>query len=135
MQPAILSGFFPDLDRGNTDAALAQISEETGNTISPSEYNTLTELADGILNGNSQAVVLNGGYMDVLAQMDGYSDFSSKVREIAVCRVESSVERENRSRLLIQKIPRSRRKRTVFLLKQATMCILSISVESTQEER
>ena len=89
-------GILSSLDRGNTDAALSQISEETGNTISPSEYNTLTELADGILNGNSQAVVLNGGYMDVLAQMDGYSDFSSKVREIAVCRVESSVERENR---------------------------------------
>lgn len=81
-------GILSSLDRGNTDAALAQISEETGNTVSPSEYNTLTELADGILNGNSQAVVLNGGYMDVLAQMDGYSDFSSKVREIAVCRVE-----------------------------------------------
>ena len=87
-------GILSELDRGNTDAALEQIYFETGSEISPTEYNSLTELADGITSGDCQAVIMNSGYLAVLDQMDGYSSFSSQIRNIASYRIESVVERK-----------------------------------------
>jgi len=52
-------GILRDLDRGNTDRALEQIYLEIGSEIAVTEYDSLTELADSLLNSASGAVILN----------------------------------------------------------------------------
>ena len=76
-------GILRDLDRGNTDRALEQIYLEIGSEIAVTEYDSLTELADSLLNSASGAVILNRAYLDVLDQMEHYSSFSAQVREIS----------------------------------------------------
>ena len=42
-----------------SDTALQQMASETGGEVSTKEYSSLTELADGLLKGDCQAIVLN----------------------------------------------------------------------------
>ena len=86
-------GILSDLDRDNTDAALQQMSSETGSKISTKGYNSLTELADGLLKGDCQAIVLNRAYIDVFDEIDNYTSFSSQIRQIASEQIEKLVER------------------------------------------
>ena len=86
-------GILADLDRENTDTALQQMASETGGEVSTKEYSSLTELADGLLKGDCQAIVLNRAYLDVFDEIDNYASFSSQIREIASEQVEKLVER------------------------------------------
>lgn len=86
-------GILADLDRENTDTALQQMAGETGGEVSTREYSSLTELADGLLKGDCQAIVLNRAYLDVFDEIDNYTGFSSQIREIASEQVEKLVER------------------------------------------
>ena len=86
-------GILSDLDRENTDAALQQMSSETGSEITTKGYNSLTELADGLLKGDCQAIVLNRAYIDVFDEIDNYTGFSSQIRVIASEQIEKLVER------------------------------------------
>lgn len=87
-------GILSELDRSNTDSALEQIYYETGSEADTVEYTSLTEMADALVRENCQAIILNSGYLDVLAQMDGYDAFSSQIRQIAAYKIESVVERK-----------------------------------------
>lgn len=86
-------GILSDLDRENTDAALQQMASETGAEVATKGYNSLTELADGLLKGDCQAIVLNRAYIDVFDEIDNYTGFSSQIREIASEQIEKLVER------------------------------------------
>lgn len=86
-------GILSDLDRENTDAALQQMANTTGSEVSTKEYSSLTELADGLLKDDCQAIVLNRAYIDVFDELDNYSSFSSQIREIASEQIEKLVER------------------------------------------
>lgn len=86
-------GILADLDRENTDTALQQMASETGGEVSTKDYSSLTELADGLLKGDCQAIVLNRAYLDVFDEIDNYASFSSQIREIASEQVEKLVER------------------------------------------
>ena len=88
-------GILADLDRENTDTALQQMASETGGEVSTKDYSSLTELADGLLKGDCQAIVLNRAYLDVFDEIDNYANFSSQIREIASEQVEKLVERNN----------------------------------------
>ena len=87
-------GILSELDRSNTDSALEQIYYETGSEADTVEYTSLTEMADALVRENCQAIILNSGYLDVLAQMDGYDAFSSQIRQIAAYKIESVGERK-----------------------------------------
>ena len=86
-------GILSGLDRENTDAALQQMAGETGSEVTTKEYGSLTELADGLLKNDCQAIVLNRAYIDVFDEIDNYTSFSSQIRVIASERVEKLVER------------------------------------------
>lgn len=62
-------GILADLDRENTDTALQQMASETGGEVSTKEYSSLTELADGLLKGDCQAIVLNRAYLVFLMKL------------------------------------------------------------------
>lgn len=85
-------GILSSLDRENTDGAVAHLNSEFGTEVQTKEYAGLTELADGILNGEVNAILLNSGYLSVYEDMDGYTDFSTKIKEVGTVDVESTIQ-------------------------------------------
>ena len=85
-------GILSSLDRDNTDGAVAHLNSEFGTEVQTKEYAGLTELADGILNGEVNAMLLNSGYLSVYEDMDGYTDFSTKIKEVGTVDVESTIQ-------------------------------------------
>ena len=85
-------GILSSLDRENTDGALAHLNSQFGTEVQTKEYAGLTELADGILNGEVNAMLLNSGYLSVYEDMDGYTDFSTKIKEVGTVDVESTIQ-------------------------------------------
>ena len=47
---------------------------------------------DGLLNGQTGAIVLNSAYLSVIEEINGYSDVSSKIKELTVKQVETTIE-------------------------------------------
>ena len=85
-------GILSSLDRENTDGAVAHLNSQFGTEVQTKEYAGLTELADGILNGEVNAMLLNSGYLSVYEDMDGYTDFSTKKKEVGTVEVESTIQ-------------------------------------------
>ena len=85
-------GILSSLDRENTDGAVAHLNSEFGTEVQTKEYAGLTWLADGILNGEVNAMLLNSGYLSVYEDMDGYTDFSTKIKEVGTVDVESTIQ-------------------------------------------
>lgn len=75
-------GILNTLDRENTDAALASVQNEQGFTLQTKAYDSLTQLADALLNGEVSGIVLNEGYLDLYDEIEGYTDFASKIRAL-----------------------------------------------------
>jgi LCP family protein required for cell wall assembly len=84
-----------DLDRENTDSAIEQLELELGTDLEVTEYDNLTDLAKGLRNGKVGAMILNSGYLDVIDEMDGYTDFSSEIKLITTRKVETVVEKDD----------------------------------------
>ena len=85
-------GILSSLDRENTDGAVAHLNSQFGTEVQTKEYAGLTELADGILKGEVNAMLLNSGYLSVYEDMDGYTDFSTKIKEVGTVEVESTIQ-------------------------------------------
>lgn len=85
-------GVLTDLDRENSDKAIQEVDSEAGKSVKVQEFAGLTELVDGLLNGQTGAIVLNSAYLSVIEAMDGYSDVSSRIRELTVKKVETTIE-------------------------------------------
>ena len=85
-------GILSSLDRENTDGAVAHLNSQFGTEVQTKEYAGPTELADGILNGEVNAMLLNSGYLSVYEDMDGYTDFSTKIKEVGTVDVESTIQ-------------------------------------------
>lgn len=85
-------GILSSLDRENTDGVVAHLNSQFGTEVQTKEYAGLTELADGILNGEVNAMLLNSGYLSVYEDMDGYTDFSTKIKEVGTVEVESTIQ-------------------------------------------
>ena len=59
-------GVLTDLDRENSDKAIQEVDAEVGKSVQVQEYAGLTELVDGLLNGQTGAIVLNSAYLSVI---------------------------------------------------------------------
>ncbi|MDO5521299.1 MAG: LCP family protein [bacterium] len=82
-------GILTSLERENTDHAVEEINKELGSTISIEEYESLTDLADALLEKKVGAIVLNKSYLELFEEVsseDGedlkYTEFSQQLREI-----------------------------------------------------
>lgn len=67
-------GILSNLDTENTQAAVKQIEERTGQSVKTQEENGVTKLVDSLLDGSCDAVILNHAYLPVLEDMEGYAD-------------------------------------------------------------
>lgn len=82
-------GILKDLDRENTDTVIQHLNEELETELSMETYAGITELVDGLLGGETDAVILNQAYLDVLEEIPGYEDTASNIREISLRQVET----------------------------------------------
>ena len=55
------------------------------------EYDSLPSLIDALLNGETNAVVLNSAYLDVLEEMAGYEDIRSQIKEATITQVKTEI--------------------------------------------
>lgn len=96
-------GILASLDRGNTDKALEMIEEDTGSAVNTSEYNTVTDLADAMADGEIQSIILNQEYMKMLEEWDeeeasgdgeerDYPQFAASLRILATYNIENTRE-------------------------------------------
>lgn len=86
-------GILSNLDRENTDETVEQLNVQLATYIQTKEYAGLLEIADGIRNGEVGAIILNQAYLDLITEIDGYTDFESQIREITSTKVETVIER------------------------------------------
>ena len=84
-------GILSELDRENTNDALKNIKEKTGKDVAVQEYRGLSELVDGLTREQTGAIILNQAYLDVIKEMDGYSNLDSVIRQIALENVETTI--------------------------------------------
>ncbi len=84
-------GILGALDRANTDAALEQLETEEGISVSVSEYDGLTALAEGLQQGETDAILLNEAYLALYEETSGYEEFAASLREILTLQIEHEV--------------------------------------------
>ncbi|MBS6735736.1 MAG: LCP family protein [Clostridiales bacterium] len=84
-------GILAQMDRENTDQVVEQLNEQLGISIAVKEYDSLTALMDGLFGGETNAVILNSAYLDVLEEMEGYENIRERIREVTVTHVETEV--------------------------------------------
>lgn len=72
--------YLQDYENGRTEKILAQISEEVGCQVQTRGYATLTELVDGLYQGQVEALILNSAYVTILEETEQYADFSTRTR-------------------------------------------------------
>lgn len=70
--------------REETDNVIAQIDRDLGTQIAAETFADAAGLADGLLNGECGAMILNEGFIGMITETDGYEDFESRIREVAV---------------------------------------------------
>lgn len=87
-------GIMDVLDRENTDKSLEELQGELG-TLQTSEFAGLTELADGLLQDQADAIILNKAYLTLLSETEGYTDVTAKMREIHSHQTETILETQN----------------------------------------
>ena len=87
-------GILTELDRDHTDQALLQISGKTGVDIFTKEYPNLETLANALVTGECQGVLLNRAYLEVMEQLSGCSTFLKEIRMIDTEKIETVVERK-----------------------------------------
>ena len=85
-------GILSAMDRENTDKALTQLAESLGTMPVTHEYAGVAELVDSILtSGETQAIIMNSGFFGLLAEMEGYEDSNSRLRELHTEKVETVI--------------------------------------------
>lgn len=72
-------GYIADADTKNTQSILDEISKSFG-TIKSKEYSSMTALADALYDDEVDAILFNQGYVDLLTEKDGYTDFRDQTR-------------------------------------------------------
>lgn len=86
-------GILESLDRDNTDKAIDEIEKELGTKLQITEYPGLAELVDSILTtGETQAIILNSAFIELISDMEGYEDADESLREFHVQQVETIIE-------------------------------------------
>lgn len=79
------------LDRENTDKAVAEISAAIGH-ISPKEYVGIIELVDSLMTGETDAIIMNSAFLDLITEIEGYERVTEQLREVHIEKVETVID-------------------------------------------
>lgn len=75
-------GILQGLDRPNTDLCLSSIEEELGAPVAYHEYISVLNLADAMMEGEVDAILLNSGYLSLLEDDEERYQFLTDIRLI-----------------------------------------------------
>lgn len=84
------AGIMETLGRTETDAALSKIEEQTGAQPPFTEAAGAADLADLLTNGDVRSIILPESYLQILDDMEGYTDFRSSIRLLSEYTVETA---------------------------------------------
>jgi LCP family protein required for cell wall assembly len=98
-------GILKELDRENTDETVAKINEALGMQIAVFVYPEITDLADAMMDGEVQALILNDSYYEVLLEWNDlleeseipvesrdYEAFAEGLRKLEQFEIEKEIE-------------------------------------------
>ena len=74
------AGVLTELGRGAANAALAQMESAVGSEPQLTELDAMTDLADQLYNGDVRSIVVKESYLQLLDDVDGYADYTSRMR-------------------------------------------------------
>lgn len=82
-------GILKELDRTSTDKSLKKLSKELEENINTKEFANIEELLDALLlYKDVNAILLNKGFLDVLEELEGYTDYLPKLRKLFSIQIE-----------------------------------------------
>lgn len=84
-------GVLGSMDRENTDYAVSEAESKTGSPLTLREYDDIQALAAGLYAKDIGAAIINQAYVDVLEDMEDYSNFSTETRVLETVSKESEV--------------------------------------------
>lgn len=84
-------GILETLDRENTEKSLADVENQIG-TLQVQNYAGVKELADGLLNNEVDAILINSAYLDLLTDVEEYTDIVSQLRKIYEYQAQTSID-------------------------------------------
>lgn len=85
-------GIADDMDRDSTDQAMEKVAADLGITIDPVVMEDAHSLVDALEAGEVDAIFLNSAYLKIMADMEGYEDIESRIRELGSATVETIID-------------------------------------------
>lgn len=85
-------GVLSALDKENTDKTVEELNTRFGTPVETQIYDGVAQIMDGLLSGETDAMILNLAYLDIFEDMEGYEEVESKIRQLEVITVETVVE-------------------------------------------
>lgn len=76
-------GIMESIIREDSDNTIAQIEEELDLILDVAEFEGISDLADALLDGDCDAMIISEDFVDILTEVEGYEDFDDEVKEIA----------------------------------------------------
>ena len=73
-------GIIAEYDEDHTQQAIALVEEHVGKALAVTQFERIAELADGLINGQVDAVFMNGAAVALLIEDEAYEDFLEKAR-------------------------------------------------------
>lgn len=93
-------GVLSNMDMENTEKTLEELNTQLGQYVSTQSYEGITQLADGLLLTEVDAIILNTAYLDLYQDLEGYTEFEFQIRELdtIVIKEEIKVEKPNKNK-------------------------------------
>lgn len=88
-------GILSTQGREDTDTAISQINGNLGSDITTKEYADAVSLAQGLMDGDCGAMLINKGFVDVITETEGYESFADQIRELDSYSLKSALDSEN----------------------------------------
>lgn len=74
------------------DQVISVINDTVDTETRYKSYSNILLMADALLNGTEDAIIMNSAYVDIISDQDGYEDFSDEIKEIYTYSAEVQVE-------------------------------------------
>ena len=75
-------GSLESADGNVNELCVKEIEARTGGKISPKDYGTPIKLIDSLLEKETDAIILNAAYIDVISEAEGYENIAERIREL-----------------------------------------------------
>ena len=86
-------GIISVLERENTDKAIEKIEEDLGTTIVYETYDGVVNLAEALINGEVDAIVVNTSYLSMMYDMEEYASLETSIRCVTKYSIKTYMEK------------------------------------------